>query len=142
ILTSIPSYVYVVNEDDQGEAYLLFPLPGQGLSNPLPPNERHDIPGRVDGERITWRGTSAGGREHFLIFVSPAPPAPVFDRLFSGLPRPTIDRPASPITGEMKSALRGGGGLAKAPVRPSPTGLTEEFAAPLPAGEETARGVW
>ena len=30
------SYVYVVNEDDRGESYLLFPLPDQQLTNPLP----------------------------------------------------------------------------------------------------------
>jgi hypothetical protein len=139
--SSIPTYVFVVNEDDRGEAYLLFPLPGQALSNPLPAGRRHEIPGLVDGERVTWSVTSAGGREHFLIFASPGP-SPVFDRIFATLPRPTVDRPASPVSRDLAGALRGVGGLAKAPALPSTTGLTAEFGVPLPNGAETARGVW
>lgn len=142
VLSSIPTYVYVINEDERGEAYLLFPLPGQELLNPLPAKERHEVPGHLDGERVTWRVTSEGGREHFLIFASPDPPSPIFERIFARLPRPTLDRPGAPITGDLKSALRGIGGLAKAPVLPSTTGLTAEFATPLPSGEETARGIW
>ena len=109
--------MFVVNEDDLGEAYLLFPLPGQGLSNPLPARQRHEIPGVVNGERVTWTVTSAGGREHFLIFASPESPSPVFDRIFATLPHPTADRPAAPLSTDLAGALRGVGGLAKAPAR-------------------------
>ncbi len=98
VVSSIPTYVFVVNEDDRGDAFLLFPLPGQALSNPLPAGQRHDIPGVLNGERLTWRVTSAGGREHFLIFASPDPPSPAFDRIFAMLPRPTADGPAAPVS--------------------------------------------
>jgi eukaryotic-like serine/threonine-protein kinase len=143
IQTSVPSYVYVVNEDDQGESYLLYPLPGQHLTNPVPPGERHEIPGVVNGERVTWVVSSAGGREHFLVFVSPQPVSPAFERLFASLPRPTAGAPtAQRVPDELASALRGVGGLAKAPARPAGERLSNEFAVPLPDARETARGVW
>ena len=142
VVSSIPTYVFVVNEDDRGDAFLLFPLPGQDLSNPLPAGQRHDIPGVLNGERLTWRVTSAGGREHFLIFASPDPPSPAFDRIFAMLPRPSADVPAVPVSTDLPGELRGVGGLAKAPARPSSTGLTREFGVPLTNAEETVRGVW
>jgi serine/threonine protein kinase len=144
IRSSVPTYVYVINEDDRGESYLLFPLPGQQLTNPLPPGTLHEIPGVVNGERINWEVSSIGGREHFLVFVSPNPPVPAFDRLFASLPRPTLGAPpvAQPLSGDLVTALRGVGGLAKAPARPAGERLSTEYAVPLPDGEETARGVW
>ena len=86
--------------------------------------------------------TSAGGREHFLIFASPDPPSPAFDRIFAMLPRPTADSPAAPVSTDLAGVLRGVGGLAKAPAKPSSTGLTREFGVPLTNAEETVRGVW
>ena len=47
VTSSVPTYVYVVNEDDHGESFLLFPLPGLHAVNPLPADSRHEIPGRV-----------------------------------------------------------------------------------------------
>jgi hypothetical protein len=63
IQSSVPVYVYVVNEDDRGASYLLFPLPDQQLTNPLAAGARHEIPGMVNGERIRWAVDTAGGRE-------------------------------------------------------------------------------
>ena len=51
VISSVPTYVYVVNEDDRGESYLLFPLPGLRAMNPLTAGTRHEIPGTVNGER-------------------------------------------------------------------------------------------
>ena len=45
VTSSVPTYVYVVNEDDRGESYLLFPLPGLQAVNPLTAGTRHEIPG-------------------------------------------------------------------------------------------------
>jgi hypothetical protein len=145
IQSSVPVYAYVVNEDDQGESYLLFPLPGQHLTNPLPAATRHEIPGVVGGERVRWSVSSTGGREHFLVFVTPEPPSPAFQRMFEGLARPTFDAPAvaQQMTSELVGALRGVGGLTKTPAVPAPGGrLAEQFATPLLEGEEAARGVW
>src|SRR4030095_11205131 len=36
IEVSQPAHVYIVNEDDSGESYLLFPLPNQNVTNPIP----------------------------------------------------------------------------------------------------------
>jgi eukaryotic-like serine/threonine-protein kinase len=145
IQSSVPVYAYVVNEDDQGESYLLFPLPDQRLTNPLPAATRHEIPGMVGGEQIRWEVSSAGGREHFLVFVTPEPPSPAFQRMFEGLARPSFGQPlvAQELTSDLVGALRGVGGLTKAPAATAPGGrLAEQFAVPLPESEETARGVW
>jgi hypothetical protein len=144
VTSSVPTHLYVVNEDDRGESFLLFPLPGLRTANPLPANTRHAIPGRANNERVYWTVSSAGGREHFLVFASPQPVSPVFQRLFDALPLPSADiaiapRPMSP---DMVGALRGVGGLTKAPSAPSGPPLQAEFGVPLPAGEETTRGVW
>ena len=108
----------------------------------MPAGQRHDIPGVLNGERLTWRVTSEGGREHFLIFASPDPPSPAFDRIFAMLPRPTADGPAVPVSTDLAGVLRGVGGLAKAPAQRTSTGLTREFGVPLTNAEETVRGVW
>ncbi len=71
-------YVYVINGDDLGETYVLFPMSRSALRNPLSPG-KHKLPGRPLGEnatgtirkRLYWQVTSAGGREHFLIVASP-----------------------------------------------------------------------
>jgi eukaryotic-like serine/threonine-protein kinase len=141
---SVPAYVYVINEDEQGESYLLFPLPGQTPTNPVPAGQRHRLPGIQNGERIHWQVTSAGGREHFLIFVSPQQ-SPAFDQMFAALPRPSADKPvlSARLSREAASALRGVGGLASTPGQSDQQlRFTPEFAIPLAASEETARGVW
>jgi hypothetical protein len=62
VQTSVPMYFYVVNEDERGNSFLLFPLPGQALQNPLPPGQRHRLPAMQNGELISWQVTSAGPR--------------------------------------------------------------------------------
>lgn len=142
---SVPTYIYVVNEDEQGESYLLFPLPGEGLTNPLPSGKRHRLPGVWNGEQIYWQVTSAGGREHFLIFASPEPPSPAFERMFAALPRPAAGKPivSHRLSAEAVAALRGIGGLASTPVRTDERlRMTPEFGTPLSTSEEVARGIW
>ena len=48
-------YLYVINEDEEGHAFALFPLPDLDLKNPLPAGKRHELPGRVAGETISSR---------------------------------------------------------------------------------------
>jgi serine/threonine protein kinase len=144
VASSVPTYVYVVNEDDHGESYLLFPIPDLQTTNPLSAGERHEIPGTVDGTRVHWQVSSEGGREHFLIFASPQPLSPAFQRVFDSLPRPSASSPvlARPLNSDLVGVLRGVGGLAKAPTAAAGPGLRAEFGLPLPSGEEIARGVW
>lgn len=64
------AYVYVVNWDDAGRAYLLFPMQGSELRNPLAPRATHHLPGPVGGAPFAWEVSSAGGREHFAVVTS------------------------------------------------------------------------
>ena len=143
VQSSIPLYLYVVNEDDRGASFLLYPLGTEQQASPLPAGQRHEIPGKVNGERTFWVINSAGGREHFVLFATPDPPTPAFTRMFADLPRPTMDAPilAQPLTTELVGELRGVGGLTTAPTRTSSV-LTKDMTMPLPDGEETARGAW
>jgi len=67
------AHVYVVNEDSRGESYLLFPLPGAALSNPLPAGKDIRLPGKVDDQDQDWQVTSSGGDERFYVIVSDRP---------------------------------------------------------------------
>jgi hypothetical protein len=144
VRTSVPTHVYVVNEDEQGAGYLLFPLPGQSLTNPLPAGALHRLPGTQGDERLSWQVTSAGGREHFIIFANTAPLSS-FDQLFAGLSRPVRDNPiqSASLSREAVGVLRGVGGITSTPAQPGgPVGLARDFGTPLVEGEETVRGVW
>ena len=139
---SAPTYVYIVNEDDRGESFLLFPLPGQAADNPIAAGGPTRVPGMRGGD-VSWEITSAGGREHFLIFASPER-LQAFEELFAALPRPSFDRPAvgAKLTDTTVSKLRGVGGLAAAPAPQTSARLTNIFTSPLGDREETARGLW
>ena len=63
----------MLNSDDHGEAYLLFPQPGFARRNPLPADSTLTLPGAVNGGEVAWTVTSAGGRETFLVVASPEP---------------------------------------------------------------------
>ncbi len=146
---SVPTYLYVVNEDDEGASFLMFPLPGQSVANPLSPGRRHRIPGTSQGELLSWEVSTAGRREHFLLFAS-RERSPEFETIVSTLPFPLLNKPvaAAPLSPDAVSVLRGVGGLAVSSV---PAGgdanasrqlhRLPEFA-PFVPGEQTARGIW
>jgi serine/threonine protein kinase len=149
VQVSVPTYVYVVNEDDEGASYLMFPLPGQSVVNPLPPGRRHRIPGISQGKLLSWEVSTAGRREHFLVFAS-RERSPEFETIVSTLPPPLLNKPvaAAPLSPDALSVLRSVGGLAVSSV---PAGgdanasrqlhRLPEFA-PFVPGEQTARGIW
>jgi hypothetical protein len=140
---SVPAYVYIVNEDDNDEGYLLFPLPGQSIANPVPAGMTNRIPGTQSGGAYNWQVTSAGGREHFLIFASPER-LPAFEKIFAGLPQPELGRTVHNLRLglEALSRLRGVGGLTAAPARKNSSSLALLYPTPLSESEETARGLW
>jgi hypothetical protein len=142
IQVSQPTHIYVVNEDDSGESYLLFPLPDQAVANPIPAGPAVRLPAIAGKAPLSWEVTSAGGREHFLIFATPEP-LPAFDRMFASLPRPQFNAPvlATPLSGDAVGLLRGVGGLS-ASRRAAAGRLAEQFTTPLPATAESATGVW
>ena len=145
VRTSVPAYVYIVNEDEHGESYLLFPLPGQNVTNPLPAGQANRLPGVRGNQDVYWLVDKAGGREHFLIFASPER-LPTVERMLASLPHPEIGRPVESLhlPREAVTTLRSVGGLATAPgPQPQSSGqLTREFPTPLADNEETARGLW
>ena len=146
IRSSVPTHVYVIREDDDGTSYVLFPLPGQALANPLTPGATHRLPGRVWTGDEAWQVTNAGGREHFLIFASPDR-LDALERMLAALPRSQTGRlasaaPVSPATAQLLSGI---GGNATVPRESGSQGaprLSAQFQTPLSPAAETATGVW
>jgi hypothetical protein len=149
--SSVPTYVYIVNEDEHGGSYMLFPLPGQSLVNPLPAGRTHRLPGKqnegtLKDQELSWVIDQAGGHEHFTIFASPTR-LEVLEHAFAGLPRPEIGKPilSARLPLETVGALRSVGGLAAAPASSRvANGPLKETTGALALGdsEETARGPW
>jgi serine/threonine protein kinase len=137
--TSVPTYVYIVDEPDLGQPYLLFPLPGQNPNNPLSANETIRLPGT-----LSWQVTTSGGREHFVVFVSPER-VDAFEREFAGLATPRIGQPAGgvPLSATTAERLRGVGGLVPLSNGTSASArFASLFTTPLGARRETASGLW
>jgi hypothetical protein len=144
VKASVPAYVYIVNEDDEGETFLLFPLPDQTITNPLPARTATRIPGAQKGKDLYWQVTTRGGREHFLIFVSPEP-LTTLERTFAALPHPEVGKPVlnAKLDREAVGVLRGVGGLTST-AKATGTGarLAQQYQTPLSETAETATGLW
>jgi len=139
-------WVYVLNEDERGEQYLLFPQPRFDLRNPLAADSAVALPGTIGGRPNAWTVTSAGGREHFLVVASPEPVA----ELEADLARLPAARPGAPITyapvGRASAErLRGVGGVAELPAPAAASGArTSTFSRfrSLATAERGVTGVW
>jgi hypothetical protein len=140
--TDRPMHVYVLNEDDQGNAFVLFPVPRLDVANPLPGGALHRLPGRVAGESIDWVVTSAGGRERFLVVASREPLRPL-ERQLAGVRTSSPDHPIEypQLSDETLSDLRGIGGTRPTAEAPAGT-LLGEIAAALAAVPGQSGGVW
>ena len=136
---SVPLYVYVVNEDEKGAAFLEFPLRGDRLTNPLPAGQQVTVP-----SASRWRVTTQGEQEHFLVFASPEPVDSLEDS-FARLPSPREGMPTgdAPLTSAAVERLRGVGGLTPVPpTQGNSPGLSRLFTLPLPETWEQTRGLW
>ena len=134
-----PVHVYIVNQDERGESYLLFPLPGHALANPLSGSETHRLPSTAD-----WQVTSAGGREHFLLIASTEPLA-TLEKIFAALPRPRAGESvpqAAALSRDAVGQLRGLGALAPRPAATTPAGDLMQSAVQLSSGSESVTGPW
>ena len=110
--TSSPAHVYVLDEDQRGAVFALFPLRSRGAANPVAAGERHRLPGTEDGRPLEWQVTSAGGRETILILVS-SKPLDSIEQAVAGLAEPAPGAPvhyASLDRGAL-AKLRGVGGV-------------------------------
>ena len=142
---SRPAWVYVLNEDERGEHYLLFPQPRFDLQNPVTPGTSHLLPGAIEGRENAWTVTSRGGREHLLVVVSPEPVAELEAEL-TQLPTAEPGRPVTYATVGPKSmeTLRGVGGIEEVPNSTAPAAKTRLFSRfkALAGRESNVEGVW
>jgi len=139
-----PAWVYVLNQDERGESYLLYPQPLFDLGNPLAAETTWVLPGPIGGRENAWTVTSRGGREHFLVVASPTPVAEIEAEL-SRLPKASAGHPVryAAIPPATLERLRGVGGVTPLPEEPAARGAAafERFAGL--AGRETGvRGIW
>lgn len=141
-----PAWVYVLNEDDRGERYVLYPQPRFDAHNPLSAESTFVLPGTVDGKESAWSVTSAGGREYFLVVASPEP-VPEIEAELASIPAAAPGRPieyarVGPVAVQR---LRGVGGVVDAPLVDAPPAerspAFERFRA-LAGRETEVRGVW
>jgi serine/threonine-protein kinase len=136
---SVPIHLYVVNEDDNGESFLEFPIRGQSQTNPIQAGQQVTLPGAT----THWRVTTAGGREHFLVFASPDR-LESFEQAFAALPSPQENAPVVEARLEPKTIerLRSVGGLTQdASKSNAGTGLWRLFTTPLTNARESTRGL-
>lgn len=146
VRASRPVWVYVLNQDERGEQFLLFPQPAFDVQNPLPADADVALPGTIAGRPNAWTVTSAGGREHFLVVASPEPVAELEADL-ARLPAPRAGAPIAYATVGRAATerLRGVGGLTVLPEEPArpaaETGAFARFRA-LAGRESGVHGVW
>ena len=112
---SRPMHVYVLNGDERGDAFMLFPLPGLDLENPLERNVLHRLPGAVEGVENYWDVTSVGGEEYVLVIASRQPLAELESQIVS---IPPAGGPVELADPRIASQLRGIGGLSPEPAVP------------------------
>ena len=110
---SEPMHVYVLNGDRTGNAFVLFPLPGFDLKNPLPGGQKYRLPGTLEGRSYSWTGTSSGGSETFVVIASRTP-LKDFEAQIGRIQTARLGAPTE-IGPEAMQVLRGFGGLAAAP---------------------------
>jgi serine/threonine-protein kinase len=136
-------HVYVINEDEQGRALALFPMPGFDLANPLPANRKHVLPGSIGGQPKSWKVDTPGGREHLLVLASPERLIE-FEAEIDALPHPREGQLARAIPQSARVRLRGIGGVVDAPDRAgdATAGRLFEMADQLAGRAEVVEGAW
>lgn len=142
IQSSRPVYVYIVNQDEKGESYLLFPLEGYEPANPIPPARTHRLPGSRNAADQNWMVTSAGGREHFFVYVTPSR-LTEFEQILAALPRVTADRPVDniPLSEQAMTVFRGVGGITSSTKPATPDSGLAELPI-LSESSQTANSLW
>ena len=104
------TYLYLVDEDERGRTYLLFPLRGKGTQNPLLTGQNYRLPRGTKDESLNWEVTSTGGREHILVFAS-RERASKFEDAIAHIPVARPGQTAAALPGRAMAHLRGIGGL-------------------------------
>jgi len=107
-----PVHAYVLNEDERGGIFVLFPIRDHGATNPLAAGVRHRLPGAAAEGDLDWEVTSAGGKETFLILVGREPVAAI-EAALGSLPAARLGAPVSyaPLPPAALGEIRGVGGM-------------------------------
>ena len=84
---SAPAHVYVLNEDQSGAVFALFPLAESDLLNPLPADQLLRLPGSRGDAVLAWEVTAGRGEERFLVIASKQP-VPWLEEQLSGYTAP------------------------------------------------------
>jgi hypothetical protein len=136
-------HVYVLAEDEKGEAFVLFPLPNLDLQNPLPGGEKHLLPGTEQGRSWHWRVSSAGGAETVMVVAAREPLEDLAQEI-AAIPRVGSSRPLA-MNSQMRSGvLRGIGDLVEgdASLEPEPAGSLSGVFSGLSEQAAAASGIW
>jgi tRNA A-37 threonylcarbamoyl transferase component Bud32 len=88
ILVDRPMYVWVINEDESGHAWVLYPIEKGDRS--LEPGRLHRLPGDVGGALSNWGTSNEAGRETILVVAATEHLASL-DQQLAGLPRAGSD---------------------------------------------------
>jgi serine/threonine protein kinase len=107
-----PMHVYVLDEDEAGDVYGLFPIPGLEASNPLASRVRHLLPGPAGDSLAYWTVTSFGGRERIVVIGSRSPRHEV-EEMIARVPSAVPCRPIRLVSIEASENVRGIGGVEK-----------------------------
>ncbi|MCA9753277.1 MAG: protein kinase [Gemmatimonadetes bacterium] len=139
--TKEPVHVYVIDEDENGEMYVLFPVEGLAQQNPLPPG-RHRLPGDLGGISQDWEVTSAGGRETILV-VSSREALPPIERELASIPsaQPGVLLAYAELPAEALDGLRGIAGMKPSREQETSSGRLADIAKGFRAASD-ARDLW
>lgn len=112
-----PVNLYVLNQDSQGEVWLLFPVPGLQPGNPLAATVAHRLPGQGGDSTTYWTVTSVGQRES-IIAVGSREPLKELEDLVASIPPVASGRTVQrypQVPPSVLERLRGIGGMEKKP---------------------------
>jgi hypothetical protein len=128
-------HLYILNADSEGRLYVLFPLPGMDIANPLSPG-RHRLPGRKSGVSQDWQITSPGGTETLLV-VAARERQVELERDLAAVQTAGLDS-----GGGAPRLLRGIGGLTESSAQAAGAKLAEHVFESMRARQEEAGDVW
>ena len=113
-------YLYVLNEDENGSLYVLFPLPGLDTVNPLAAGASHRIPGQTGNRLIHWKVSAPGGVETVLAIGSPEP-LRALERDLAAMPHASYPAPVplANVSREAVLSLRSIGELGETDATPT-----------------------
>jgi hypothetical protein len=116
ILGTDSMYVYVINQDDLGHAYVLFPGPSFDMKGALPPGVTHRLPGTHAGTPVNWVVSSAGGRETITVIAARRPRQEI-ERDIASIPKASLDADVAygAVSPRTLEVLRGIGGVTQEP---------------------------